>query len=542
MGARTFEVQTFDYVYTLDPHRAFDGSSRHAVVNFYDSLYDVGEDGTVRPAIADALARYDEVDGRVRATMPVRPDVRFHDGTPLEVQDLVYSLRRSALLHDGLASLWHDVLLGTPAAHPSDQALAEMFARFGSTDGAVTVILDRPFAPLEKFLAQWGLILPRRWCSERGGWTGELTDLQRVRDSARSPLDREVNGSGPYLLSSLGPSGDGLTMTRHGGYWREQGDVDVVEFVSEGDRLVREQSLMSGSSDFAVCQPESLDRLSDNQAFVLERLPQEWSINPLGFINQTVRPDSDCLGSGEWGPDGHPATAFGDQRLRRMLNHAFDAEEFTRQALDNQVVEHEMPFPAPAAPGGRLDRAEFDIEAARDCWRSAWDGVPHQRGMHLRIETHKDNASRLIAAQILADGLARVDPRIVVTIREMALGELTDRLYAGDLSVAWIGWAGDYADPYAFASTLVYSPASIPQALGIRDSEIDEAVARARAEQDPAAAVRWYQVIAERTATLDLFLTPPGKVSYMTYSRRWTGLHLKNQIPHSLDYRRIRSA
>ena len=45
MSARTFEVQTFDYVYTLDPHRAFDGSSRHAVVNFYD---DVGEDGTSR--------------------------------------------------------------------------------------------------------------------------------------------------------------------------------------------------------------------------------------------------------------------------------------------------------------------------------------------------------------------------------------------------------------------------------------------------------------------------------------------------------------
>ncbi|MBC7762810.1 MAG: hypothetical protein H7201_13655 [Candidatus Saccharibacteria bacterium] len=482
------------------------------------------------------------MDGRFRATVPVRPDVRFHDDTLLEVSDVVYSLRRSALLHDGMASLWHDVLLGTPAAHPSDEALAEMFAKFGTTDGAVTIVLDRPFGPLEKFLAQWSLILPRKWCSERGGWTGELSDLQRVRGSAQSPLDREANGSGPYLLSTLGPSGDGLTMIRHEGYWREHGDVDIVEFVPESDRVVREQSLMSGSSDFAVCQPESLDRLSNDQAFVLERLPQEWSINPLGFINQTIRPDSDCLGSGEWGPDGHPADAFADQRLRRMLNHAFDAEEFARQALDSQVVEHEIPFPAPAAPGGRLDRAGFDIEAARSCWRSAWDGVPHQRGMHLRIETHKDNASRLIAAQMLADGLAQVDPRIVVTIREMALGELTDRLYAGDLSVAWIGWAGDYADPYAFASTLVYSPASIPQALGIRDAEIDEAVAQARAEQEPAAAVAWYRAIAERTAALDLFLTPPGKVSYMTYSRRWTDLRLKNQIPHSLDYRQIRSA
>lgn len=324
MSARRFEVQTFDYIYTLDPHTAFDGSRRHAAVNPYDSLYDVGEDGTVGPAIAEALPLCDEVDGRFRATIPVRSGVRFHDDTLLEVTDVVYSLRPSALIHDGMASLWHDVLLGTPAARPSDGALAEMFARFGSTDGAATIIPDRPFAPLGKFLAQWSLILPRGWCSERGGWTGELSDLERVRDSAQSPLDREANGSGPYLLSRLGPAGDGITMTRHEGYWREQGDVDIVEFVPESDRVVREQSLASGSSDFAVCQPESLDRLSNNQAFVLERLPQEWSINPLGFINQTIRPDSDCLGSGEWGPDGHPATAFGDQRLRRMLNHALD--------------------------------------------------------------------------------------------------------------------------------------------------------------------------------------------------------------------------
>lgn len=542
MRIRTFEVQTFDYVYTLDPHRAFDGSSRHAVVNLYDSLYDVGDDGTVSPAIAEALPRYDEGAGRLVVTMPVRRNVRFHDGARLEVSDVVYSLRRSALLHDGMASLWHDVLLGTPAAHPSSGALAEMFARFGSTEDAVTITLDRPFAPLVKFLAQWSLVVPRGWCSERGGWTGEMADLPRARNSSPSPLDREANGSGPYLLSRIAPSGDRLTMTRHEGSWREQGDVGVVEFVPESDRVVREQSLMSGSADFAVCQPESLHRLSDKDAFVLERLPLEWSINPLGFINQTIRPDSDCLGSGEWGPDGHPPDAFSDQRLRRMLNHAFDAQAFSRRALDGEVVEHATPFPAPTVLDVSADRAGFDVEAARHCWLGAWDGLPHQRGMHLRIDTHKDNASRLIAAEILADGLAQVDPRIVVTIRELPLGELDARLYAGNLSVAWIGWAGDYADPYAFASTLVYSPASIPQALGIRDLEIDDAVARARAEQNPAAAARSYQSIAERTAALDLFVTPPGKVSYMTYSRRWSQVHLKNQIPHSLDYRQIRSA
>ncbi len=191
MNIRTFEVQTFDYVYTLDPHTAFDGSSRHAVVNLYDSLYDVGDDGTVSPAIAEALPRYDEVAGRLEATMPVRRNVQFHDGSMLKVSDVVYSLRRSALLHDGMASMWHDVLLGTPAAHPSDGALAEMFERFGSTEDAVTITLDRPFAPLVKFLAQWSLILPRRWCSERGGWTGEMADLPRARDSSQSPLDRE---------------------------------------------------------------------------------------------------------------------------------------------------------------------------------------------------------------------------------------------------------------------------------------------------------------------------------------------------------------
>ena len=44
-------ISTFDDPGTLDPHRAYDATDRHPVLNMYDSLLAMDTDGTVRPAI-----------------------------------------------------------------------------------------------------------------------------------------------------------------------------------------------------------------------------------------------------------------------------------------------------------------------------------------------------------------------------------------------------------------------------------------------------------------------------------------------------------
>lgn len=79
----------------------------------------------------------------------------------------------------------------------------------------------------------------------------------------------------------------------------------------------------------------------------------------------------------------------------------------------------------------------------------------------------------------------------------------------------------------------------LPSALGIHDAQLRQLVADARrvAGEDET----WmYEALAARAADSALFLSAPGKISYMTYSDKWSGVRLKNLVPNVLDFASFR--
>jgi peptide/nickel transport system substrate-binding protein len=529
----TLVIDAFDDPTTLDPHKAFDTGSRHPVLNLYDGLLELDPSGTVRPLLAvDVPVQRQRGDG-VDVVVQLRDDVFFHDGSPMRPEDVVYSLRRLGMTADGPAGLLADALLGEPIATLTVDAAEAMARRVTETDGGLLLRLPGRFTPLNLLLVQWSLVVSRQWCADRGEWDGDLATIRHfVRPTGTTALDRQANGTGPYALDAWDRVHRQLRFRRAPG---RRGGPAVVVLRSEDDRITRERNLLEGRCDFSVCQPESVDRLGDHAGVVLDKLPDEWSINPLGFITQRLDPNCAAVGSGRFGPDGLPPDAFTDLHLRRMLTLSFDHDRYVTEVLDGEGLPHIPPFPAPSLVDPPTTRPEFDLDRARWHLASACDGEAARRGFRLVVVTHGTNISRLRAAEILAEGVRSLSPRLRVEVEQVDLPKLVDRLYARQCPVAWAGWASDFLHPYAFASTLLDPRAPLPNALGIDDPVLRELVVVARHTDGPGepAVYRAMAIIATREA---LFVAPPGKVSYMTYSDRWKNVRLKNHVSNVLDF------
>ncbi|MBC8161329.1 MAG: peptide ABC transporter substrate-binding protein, partial [Roseiflexaceae bacterium] len=165
----------------------------------FDGLMRIGSDGLPEPALAQAWPQIEQ-DGTVY-TFALRPDVRWHDGQPLSVDDVLFTLR--AVQSPGFVgdqqtgSVWRNVLL----------------ERLDDTTFRATLP-----APLASFLSYATFpILPVHVL-------GELDPAQW----SSAAFNAQPIGTGPYQLS--GPLGaDRVLLTANQRYFGGRPYLDSIE-------------------------------------------------------------------------------------------------------------------------------------------------------------------------------------------------------------------------------------------------------------------------------------------------------------------------
>jgi peptide/nickel transport system substrate-binding protein len=526
-------IAAFDTPTTVDPHAAFDSGSRHVVLNVYESLlrFD-GLEGGFRPWLAaEATCSSDELSYR----FAVRRGVVDHRGNPIVASDVQYSIRRSIVTAPGPGSLWLGALLGTERADPAAVAdLIEACERVRLDGDAVVIELSRPFQPFLAVVAQWALVLAQGWAVGRGAWSGRLGDIPEYVRGAREPL-AEANGTGPYILERLQREAPAhVSFRRHPAYWRELECPPRVTLTMIQDRVERECALLEGRADFAVCQPESLPRVEVSEAVVCEQTREEWHINPLGILTYELAPDAAAAA-------GFPRRGLEDPHLRRALTLCFDYERFVADALQGDPIDHPGPFPASALPSGPRPRYAFDPERAQHELRQAWNGAAVSDGFELVIYTHRDNYAREVAAGILADGVNALGGACRASVVALSFDDLIRETFAGRCPVAWLSWDADYLHPYAFAHELLASRALLPRSTGMRLPGADELLREALETTDEQARSGVYARLAQAAIDACCYLFVPGKVSYLNYHSRWTGVRLFPAASNVLDFASFRT-
>ena len=191
---------------TLDP-RSASGDSEIAVLNaVYDYLIETDAAANLVPRLASSWELSD--DGLVY-TLQLRDDATWHDGSPVTVDDVLWTIQ------------WHQEGESTVAS----LIAAATFEAAGDNQIAITLAEPNP-----DFLYN-------------------LTDNKFViLKSGAEDVGVEFNGSGPFVVEEIIP-GDRAIMRANANYWRGAPGIDRLEFIFFDDQQAGIAAVQGGTAD-----------------------------------------------------------------------------------------------------------------------------------------------------------------------------------------------------------------------------------------------------------------------------------------------------
>ncbi|WP_156158974.1 ABC transporter substrate-binding protein [Demequina gelatinilytica] len=193
----------------LDPYLASAFANMNATVQIYEPLLAKDADGTIIPWLAESWEQVDDL----TYTFTLRDGVTFSDGSPLTVEDVIFSIESMRASAAGAANF---------------ATLGEVTALDDSTVQITTVAPD---ATLINVLAYRGSAIVSK------AWYEAATEEERQQTAM---------GTGPFVLDTWTDQVS-MTFTANESYWGEAPSVDTLEFDFIGDENARAAQLRQGS-------------------------------------------------------------------------------------------------------------------------------------------------------------------------------------------------------------------------------------------------------------------------------------------------------
>jgi peptide/nickel transport system substrate-binding protein len=276
---------------SLDPIVPSDNGSIWVIYQMFDQLTTVNEDSS---GIAPSIAESWEIspDGTVY-TFAIRQGVMFHDGSPMTIEDVVFSLQR---VFDPKGS-GYSFLFGT----------VEGVAAVDDTN--VQITLKEPFTPLLDNLN----VFP-----------ASIVPKAAVEADAEAFAQNPV-GTGPFKLQQFA-KGRHVHLVKHDDYWKpDRPHVDEVFIPYVTDDNTRILRVQGGEVDAAVAIPYAqIDQLDAQDDIDVQ-------------IEELFRFDGMWL--------NHAEAPLDDVKVRQALNYATDKEAMLKSIFFDKVeiANHMMP-------------------------------------------------------------------------------------------------------------------------------------------------------------------------------------------------------
>ena len=390
-------------VTTMDPHFVAAQPNLTAQQHVFDSL--VRTDEKSRPVPGIATWRTPDP---LTWEFTLRKGVKFHDGSELTTEDIVFSLERPF------------AITGSPGGFQTyvrPIVAKEIVDRY-----TVRLRTATPYGALLQDLAEV-MIVSKRAAS---GATGE--DFDRGKAAI---------GTGPFRLTRFA-RGDRIEFVRHDEYWGGRLPWDRLTLLILPTDPVRTATLLSGQVDAIEHVPTAdVARLRKNAALRLEQTVS-WRTIFLHVDQGRDRPPGVLSRSGQ----PLATNPLKDVRVRRAMSKAIN-----RQAIAERVMEG-LALPAanvvsPSVFGHdpAVKPEPYDPEGAKKLMAEA--GYPD--GFSLSIATPNNRyINDEQVAQTVAQMLARVG--IAAKVEAMPLSVYFGKARNKDFGVALLGWGSRAAD------------------------------------------------------------------------------------------------
>jgi peptide/nickel transport system substrate-binding protein len=390
-------------VTTFDPHFVAAQPNLTAQQHVFDSL--VRTDERSRPVAGVATWRTPDP---LTWEFTLRKGVKFHDGSELTTEDVVFSLERPFSI------------TGSPGGFQT--YVRPIVAKEVVDRYTIRLKTAAPYGALLQDLAEV-LIVSKRAAARA---TGEDFDKGRA-----------AIGTGPYKLTRFA-RGDRVELVRHDDYWGGRPPWDKVTLMILPSDPVRTAALLSGQIDAIEHVPSAdIARLRKNPALRLAQTVSWRTIflhldqardRPPGVLSRTGKP-----------LDRNPLK---DLRVRRALSKGIN-----RQAIAERVLEG-LGLPAanvvsPSVFGHNpaINPEPYDPEGAKKLLAEA--GYPD--GFALTIATPNN---RYINDEQVAQTVAQMFTRIGVSakVEAMPLSVYFGKARKREFGVALLGWGSRAAD------------------------------------------------------------------------------------------------
>jgi ABC-type transport system substrate-binding protein len=451
----TLHLASYADITQLDPAGNINGLALEAVPLLFEALVDYDLEGHIVPDLAES---WDVREGGRRYRFELRQGVTMHDGAELTAMDVKRSIERS--LHprtpNPFASYFETLVGYGPYTAGKTEHIEgiSVEGRYG-----VSFLLREPDATFIHLLA-----------------------LPSARPTCGSAGSRYVDswlpcGAGPFRLEPGGwQRGTSLRVVRNPGYFRAPLPyLDAVEWTYNMQPLPQALRFQQGQ----------LDVVRDLTDVDLARFLADprWK----GYV--VVQPDTKVYGEAM---NTH-VPPFDNVEVRRAVAAAIDRDHYrlllpTRITPLTQVIPKDVPGYDPSFEGQRYDYASalehmrragypFDPATGRGGW-------PHPVP-YLFYESAVAPMAQLLQQDLARIGL-KIELRMVSWSAFLALQERPD---GAAMSIG--GWDMDYPDPSSLFEPL-FTTASIGAESSFNygfysNPHLDELVARARRELDPAA-------------------------------------------------------
>ncbi|HEY5252606.1 MAG TPA: ABC transporter substrate-binding protein [Acidimicrobiales bacterium] len=406
----------------------------------FDTLTAVAADGSIRPRLAASVTPNTDM---TQWTVTLRPNVRFHDGSPLTADVVLqnfHALKTSAL---------------------TAQAVAPISGV--TTSGALSVVFtcDEPLVAFPAYM------------TTQVGYVIALSQLDNTKSGSQMPV-----GTGPFKYVSWEPN-DHFTVERNPDYWQAGlPHLDMLTFKPIVNDESRESSLRSNTIDLMVSHDPGIIRDLRHDAQYQQVTDLEQSIG---------EPDMDfiCLNT-EMAP-------LNDLTVRQALAYATNPEEIVKLFGDGVLTANTSLYP----PGSIYRAADngypkFNLAKAKQLVAQA--APNHGGSLSLQLIDIPDSRQTLIIQALQS---MWQDAGFKVTLNQIQQVTYIDQLVGGQFQAA-ADEQFSAADPdlnYVWLSPTTANP---PIALNFarnKDARIETALQQGRTHAAKEARIEAYQTV-----------------------------------------------
>lgn len=451
---------------SLESGNITDGISILVQRQIYDTLVDFKPGST---DLAPGLATSWKANANNTAwTFTLRKGVRFHDGTPMNADAIVFNLSR-----------WWDKshpygfrdqgrtfeIVGELLGGYKGDATAVIKNIVKVNDTTVRVDLNKPSSVLPNVMA--------------AGYFGIASPTAIKKEGAKygTPASKPV-GTGPFIFQSW-RTGDRVTLLPNKLYWGSKAKVDQLIIRSIKDASQRLNELKAGTIDFANdLTPDSLKSVQADKNLVAVKRP---SFN-VGFVSMNNRNQY-----------------LKNQQVRQAISMAINKKAIV-DAFWNGLGVSNASFVPPVMAWANSSKVpadyKFDPAAAKKMLAEA--GYPNGFSIdlwYMPVSRPYFPTPKPIAEAIAAD-LSAIGIKVNLKTQDWAK-YLEDRNKEPGFDMYMIGWTGDYGDPDNFYGA--YYGANASDDINWNPANVEMLLQQGRAAATQEAKAKVYSQLHEIT-------------------------------------------